>query len=54
LQIAFYDGRAFPEAMRGDAFVALHGSWNRAIRTGYKVVRVRARDGVPTGEYGTS
>ena len=31
--------------------MALHGSWNRAKRTGYKVVRLRLRDGVPSGEY---
>jgi glucose/arabinose dehydrogenase len=31
--------------------VALHGSWNRSTRTGYKVVRVIMKDGVPTGEY---
>ena len=36
---------------RGDLFVALHGSWNRSARTGYKVVRVLLRGGVPTGEY---
>jgi len=36
---------------RGDLFVALHGSWNRSAVTGYKVVRIRLRDGVPTGEY---
>ena len=51
LGIAFYEAGAFPEAYRGDAFVTLHGSWNRANRTGYKVVRLRMRDGVPTGEY---
>jgi len=42
---------AFPEDYRGDAFVALHGSWNRARRTGYKVVRVLLKDGAPTGAY---
>jgi len=36
---------------RGDLFVALHGSWNRSTRTGYKVVRILMRGGVPTGEY---
>ncbi|UVK39599.1 sorbosone dehydrogenase family protein [Mesorhizobium sp. AR10] len=57
LNIAFYDGRnftaesSFPAEYQGDAFVALHGSWNRGIRTGYKVVRLRFRDGKPTGEY---
>lgn len=36
---------------RGDLFVALHGSWNRSVVTGYKVVRIPVRDGKPTGEY---
>lgn len=51
LGMAFYTGRQFPKEYRGDAFVALHGSWNRAVRTGYKVVRVILKDGKPTGEY---
>jgi glucose/arabinose dehydrogenase len=51
LGIAFYEASQFPAEYRGDAFVALHGSWNRAKRTGYKVVRLRFRDGRPTGEY---
>lgn len=42
---------AFPAEYRGDVFAALHGSWNRGSRTGYKVVRVRVEHGVPTGEY---
>ena len=33
----------------GDALVSLHGSWNRARHAGYKVVRVRFRDGVAQG-----
>jgi len=51
MRIVFYEGAQFPAEYRGDAFVAQHGSWNRAKRTGYKVIRVRLRDGVPTGEY---
>jgi len=51
LEMTFYEGSAFPAAYRGDAFAAEHGSWNRAKRTGYKVVRIRLKDGVPTGEY---
>jgi len=51
LGITFYDGAQFPSEYRGDAFVALHGSWNRGRRTGYKVVRLRFRDGRATGEY---
>jgi glucose/arabinose dehydrogenase len=51
LQLAVYTGSQFPSAYRNDVFVALHGSGNRSRRTGYKVVRVRLHDGVPTGEY---
>ncbi|PWJ90505.1 glucose/arabinose dehydrogenase [Mesorhizobium loti] len=51
LNIAFYDGKTFPAEYQGDAFVALHGSWNRGNRTGYKVVRLLFKDGKPTGEY---
>jgi glucose/arabinose dehydrogenase len=51
LGIIFYDGAQFPPEYRGDAFVALHGSWNRGRRTGYKVVRLRFHDGRATGEY---
>lgn len=51
LGLVFYTADQFPTEFRGDAFVALHGSWNRAKRTGYKVVRLKFRDGRPTGEY---
>ena len=51
LGITFYNSSAFPSEYRGDGFAAEHGSWNRSKRTGYKVVRIRLRDGVPTGEY---
>jgi glucose/arabinose dehydrogenase len=51
LGLAFYTGTQFPAEYRGDAFLALHGSWNRKQRTGYKVVRIPIRDGKPTGAY---
>jgi glucose/arabinose dehydrogenase len=51
LQLAVYTGTQFPDEYRNDLFVALHGSWNRARRTGYKLVRVLLREGQPTGEY---
>ena len=51
LGLAFYDGTMFPASYRGSLFVALHGSWNRARRTGPKIVRVIVDGGVPTGEY---
>lgn len=42
---------AFPKQYVGDGFAVLHGSWNRAFRTGYKVVRIRMKNGEPTGDY---
>jgi glucose/arabinose dehydrogenase len=51
LGCAFYTGQQFPPEYSGDLFVALHGSWNREKRTGYKLVRVRFKDGKATGEY---
>jgi hypothetical protein len=51
LGIAFYDGASFPADYRGSLFVAMHGSWNRTERAGYKVVRVVMKDGKPTGVY---
>jgi glucose/arabinose dehydrogenase len=51
LGLTFYQGSNFPGEFRGDAFAAEHGSWNRSKRTGYKIIRIRLEDGVPTGEY---
>jgi glucose/arabinose dehydrogenase/cytochrome c2 len=55
LNLVFYTATsgasAFPKEYVGDGFAVLHGSWNRAFRTGHKVVRVLMKDGVPTGEY---
>jgi glucose/arabinose dehydrogenase len=55
LGLAEYRGRgggaAFPAEYEGDLFVALHGSWNRAQRTGYKLIRVRLKNGLPSGDY---
>lgn len=47
MQMAFYTGSQFPEDYRGDAFVAMHGSWNRTPPSGYQVVRIRFKDGKP-------
>jgi glucose/arabinose dehydrogenase len=47
--IAFVDKPAFPPDYQGDAIVALHGSWNRATPSGYKVIRVKFKDGQPVG-----
>lgn len=51
LNIVFYEGSQFPAEYRGNAFVAMHGSWNRDRRTGYKLVRLLMKDGKPTGAY---
>ncbi|HEV8592569.1 MAG TPA: sorbosone dehydrogenase family protein, partial [Pyrinomonadaceae bacterium] len=51
LQMSFYTGKMFPKEYRNDAFASEHGSWNRHKRTGYKVIRVPQKNGVPTGEY---
>jgi glucose/arabinose dehydrogenase len=51
LDLIFYDGEQFPRAYRNDIFAAEHGSWNRARRTGYKVIRAPIKDGKATGEY---
>jgi glucose/arabinose dehydrogenase len=52
LQLMFYEGKQFPAEYRGDIFAGEHGSWNRAQRTGYEVVRVplHGKDRA-TGEY---
>ena len=49
--ITFYTGSMFPAEYRGSAFVALHGSWNRTRRTGYKIIRIPFKNGRPTGGY---
>jgi len=55
LSMTFYEASsgksAFPAAFAGDAFVGFHGSWNRSLRTGYKLVRVHMKNGEPTGDY---
>ncbi len=51
LGLTFYQGQQFPSDHVGSAFAAEHGSWNRSKRTGYKVIRVIVKDGVPTGAY---
>jgi glucose/arabinose dehydrogenase len=51
VSIAFYDGAQFPAEFQGDAFVALHGSWNRSHKVGYKIVRLKFDHGAPTGGF---
>jgi glucose/arabinose dehydrogenase len=51
LEMLFYDGRQFPADFKGDGFAAEHGSWNRAQRGGYEVIRLPMVNGHATGEY---
>jgi glucose/arabinose dehydrogenase len=41
LGVKFYTGNRFPEAYRGDAFIAEHGSWNRKEKNGYRITHVK-------------
>ena len=47
LGLTFYSGTQFPASYQGDLFVAFHGSWNRSVPTGYKVVHMDMQDGQP-------
>ena len=49
LGLALYTGNAFPAEYQGDLFIAFHGSWNRSVPTGYKVVRLPLDGEKPTG-----
>ena len=51
LEMLFYEGSQFPSEYKGDGFAAEHGSWNRANRSGYEVVRIPMKNGHATGEY---
>jgi glucose/arabinose dehydrogenase len=50
LGLVFYDGATFPAEYQGGLFIAYHGSWNRTIPTGYKVVFAPFEGSSPTGE----
>lgn len=51
LEMLFYEGSQFPAECKGEGFAAEHGSWNRAQRGGYEVIRLPMKDGHATGEY---
>ncbi|WP_299365085.1 PQQ-dependent sugar dehydrogenase [uncultured Paracoccus sp.] len=50
MQLVFYADDAFPDEYHG-IFATMRGSWNREVRTGYKVVRALMENGKPTGVY---
>jgi hypothetical protein len=49
LGLVFYTGTNLPAAYRGGAFVGEHGSWDRQVLNGYKVVYVPFANGRPSG-----
>ncbi len=53
--LVFYTGAQFPAEYHGGAFVAFHGSWNRApgLQAGYQLVFVPMKDGKPSGDWRT-
>ncbi len=53
--LLFYTGSMFPERYKNGAFIAFHGSWNRAPekQKGYFVAFVPFKDGKPSGEWET-
>jgi len=51
LEVMFYGGSQFPAEFKGDGFASEHGSWNRANRGGYEVIRLPMKNGHATGEY---
>ncbi len=50
LGLVFYTGDSFPEKYKNGAFVVQHGSWNREILSGYRVVFIPFKNGEPAGE----
>jgi glucose/arabinose dehydrogenase len=52
LEFTFYQGKQFPAEYSGELFASEHGSWNKAVRVGYEVIRVPLHQtGHATGEY---
>jgi glucose/arabinose dehydrogenase len=52
LEMTFYDGKQFPAEYQGDIFASEHGSWNRAVRVGYELIRIPLHQtGHASGEY---
>lgn len=51
--LAIYNAKAFPAAYQGGAFIAFHGSWNRAPapQDGFNVVFQPLRNGQASGNY---
>ncbi len=49
LGLAFYQNKQFPVKYQGGMFIGQHGSWNRSVLSGYKVIFVPFKNGKPAG-----
>jgi glucose/arabinose dehydrogenase len=49
LGLVFYEKKSFPARYHGGAFITQHGSWNRSVISGYKVIFIPFKEGKPTG-----
>jgi glucose/arabinose dehydrogenase len=49
LGLAFYTGKKFPEKYHEGVFIGQHGSWNRSVPSGYKVIFIPFKQGKPVG-----
>lgn len=50
LGLIFYNKKSFPARYHGGAFVTQHGSWNRSVISGYKVIFIPFSEGKPSGK----
>jgi glucose/arabinose dehydrogenase len=50
LGLVFYTAHSFPEKYQGGVFLAQHGSWNRSVLAGYKVIFIPFANGKPSGK----
>ncbi len=52
LEMTFYSGKQFPAEYQGDIFACEHGSWNKAVRVGYELIRAPLHQtGHASGEF---
>jgi len=50
LGLTFYNSNHFPDKYKNGMFVGQHGSWNRSVLSGYRVVFIPFKNGKPTGK----
>ncbi|HEV7476343.1 MAG TPA: PQQ-dependent sugar dehydrogenase, partial [Burkholderiales bacterium] len=50
LGMKFYNGKMFPAEYQNNIFIAMHGSWNRTVKQGYNVMRVKVDENGKAGK----